>query len=459
MSDANRSNIDFHAKDKRIVVVGASGRALAASCLRARRPVSVIDLFADIDTIEICQRSNRYLSPDHAANFVEGCETMAQIVARVAALLEDAAFQMRYGDPLFLVAGGLENWLRQFRHRHAMRAGLNTRAYAETGSFRAVERFCRVHGICFPNSSTRRHATNHWGQTIVKTDFSSGGSGVGPARVNDPLETGQYFQQYVHGQPISGCYVGVAGGAANAQMSVDLVGICQPVPSHPKTGQGNPTEQLAFRYSGSVGPIATDRLPIAVVKEFRRAGQLAAEYFHLTGVFGIDFILQRDCLWLLEINPRVTASVEVLEDAAQFSIPGFSVAQLHLNALQGNIGRLPFNESQEDTARTIGGNVDRWFAKQIVYRRSDAATEVLQITQPHLDALAKLYPNRSKAQSTTHFPATTTISDIPRCKTDICAGQPILTVHVSGHSQTDVGLALESAVKQIGEVFAEPLSS
>ena len=52
---------------------------------------------------------------------------------------------------------------------------------------------------------------------------------------------------------------------------------------------------------------------------------LAAE-FDLVGLFGVDFIDDGEQLWPIEINPRYTASVEILERACRFSAVAWHVA-------------------------------------------------------------------------------------------------------------------------------------
>ena len=42
---------------------------------------------------------------------------------------------------------------------------------------------------------------------------------------------------------------------------------------------------------------------------------MLADRFELSGLFGVDFILDGDQVWTLEVNPRYTASVEIVERA------------------------------------------------------------------------------------------------------------------------------------------------
>jgi predicted ATP-grasp superfamily ATP-dependent carboligase len=66
-----------------------------------------------------------------------------------------------------------------------------------------------------------------------------------------------------------------------------------------------------FAWCGSIGPIALDVAGEILV---RRVGSVIAHRFGLRGLFGCDFMLAApDRPMLLEVNPRYTASVEVLE--------------------------------------------------------------------------------------------------------------------------------------------------
>lgn len=72
------------------------------------------------------------------------------------------------------------------------------------------------------------------------------------------------------------------------------------------------TEQLVntFQYAGSIGPIEVDS------RQLHDIGSALVERCGLTGVFGVDLIMQDEGeLFPIEVNPRYTASVEVLEFA------------------------------------------------------------------------------------------------------------------------------------------------
>src|SRR5262249_12759663 len=65
-------------------------------------------------------------------------------------------------------------------------------------------------------------------------------------------------------------------------------------------------------YCGSVGPWA---LPEAAERMLTDVGLALASAFGLCGLFGVDFVFDGATAWLVEGNPRYTASIEVLEHA------------------------------------------------------------------------------------------------------------------------------------------------
>jgi predicted ATP-grasp superfamily ATP-dependent carboligase len=68
-----------------------------------------------------------------------------------------------------------------------------------------------------------------------------------------------------------------------------------------------------FRYCGNIGPLP---LPARVMNTLGRIGSALTRAFALRGIFGIDFVLRQEVPWMVEVNPRLTAGLEVLERAA-----------------------------------------------------------------------------------------------------------------------------------------------
>ena len=67
-----------------------------------------------------------------------------------------------------------------------------------------------------------------------------------------------------------------------------------------------------FQYAGSIGPLPIHQ---ATRETIARIGEVLTTRFELRGIFGVDFILDGERVWTLEVNPRYTASVEIVERA------------------------------------------------------------------------------------------------------------------------------------------------
>jgi predicted ATP-grasp superfamily ATP-dependent carboligase len=74
-----------------------------------------------------------------------------------------------------------------------------------------------------------------------------------------------------------------------------------------------------FQYCGSIGPLL---LEPCLQESFTRLGTALVSGCGLRGLFGVDTILRDGLPWLVEVNPRYTASVEVLELALGVALLG-----------------------------------------------------------------------------------------------------------------------------------------
>jgi predicted ATP-grasp superfamily ATP-dependent carboligase len=79
-----------------------------------------------------------------------------------------------------------------------------------------------------------------------------------------------------------------------------------------------------FRYVGSIGPL---RPAGRIVDALRKIGMLLANAFGLVGLFGVDAVVRNEMVWTVEVNPRYTASVEILERAL-----GIRAVTMHISA-------------------------------------------------------------------------------------------------------------------------------
>jgi predicted ATP-grasp superfamily ATP-dependent carboligase len=282
-------------------VVGASARAAAFSAIRAGFKPAVGDLFADWD---LARRCHAQRVPDYPSG--------------LAALLAG-----RPDDP-WMYTGALEN------HPGLLnRLAKQARLWGNSGEVvRQVRRPLYLAsvlgsaGIDFAETRLLRQGAPEDGTWLVKAYRSSGGRQVapwqGPASMEGRRRTTSeaYLQRRQQGRACGAVYV-AAGGRAR------LLGVTRQLIGRKWCGTAG------FHYSGSVGPIRLDRPEQAA---FRRIGQILAAQFGLVGLFGVDAVVSSGRVWVVEVNPRYTASVEVIEWAT-----GIRAIALHAQACRHGV--------------------------------------------------------------------------------------------------------------------------
>ena len=257
----------------RVGVVGASARAAVMSLARAGYSAWAVDLFADRDLRRIaeCVRC-----------------PLAEYPAAIPALAE------RFPPGPFLYTGGLEN------APDVINVLAEKRPLWGNGSdvLRLVRDpfFVAKLLVDSPRLEPEQSLVPAEGRWLVKSLGSSGGLGVRSSCAGECVPSGCYIQEFVPGPALSAVFNGP-----------QLLGI---------------TEQLigqrwlhtnAFHYAGTIGPID---LPSQGIHKLADAAQQLVLECGMQGIFGIDFIWNQDRPWIVEINPRYPASLEVLEHSA-----------------------------------------------------------------------------------------------------------------------------------------------
>ncbi len=386
-----------------LLIFGASARAAAFSALRAGLRPWCADLFADADL--------------HAR-----CAT----VRVPGSAYPDGFLRLARGElpGPWMYAGGLEN------HRELVEAMETARPLWGNGAValplvrwpwfvaHLLDRAGLPHPAVYPGDVKLGNGVR-W---LVKPLAGAGGTGIhfwgkGPvsrhqrpggiyyqAYVEGTLQHlgsvarltqgGVYYQAYVEGTPCAAVYLGDDGGAQLLGATRQLV--------------GEPWLHAApFHYCGSVGPLVLEpRLRQAL----DRLGNVLADGCRLRGLFGVDFVLRDDVPWPVEVNPRYTASVEVLEYAA--GVPALS---LH---------RQVFAKEAVALAPGLVRNTGTWLGKAVLWARAP-------LTFPEdgpWQAVLGEPPSLHEAPA---------FADIPRAGERIAAGRPVLTFFARGSSDED----------------------
>jgi len=267
-----------------LLIVAQSARMLAQSARREGYTVRVADCFADIDTLEV---TDRFLKLS-ALNDLEANQWLQTIIT----LSDD--------EPCWLICGtGIERFYPALSllPAHIKFAG---------PSFECFEQICIpekwiavLESLPLPHPPTTfqktQTANSKW---LAKSAASWGGTHI--VEANSVAESpDRYYQQYIEG--ISGSVLFLA--AAN---DIQLLLFNQQFPANPSL------------YNFSLNAISSGlQLELKQQKFLHQALQKLTEHLSLTGLMSLDFILKPSGeIFLLELNPRPTASCQLLPDDA-----------------------------------------------------------------------------------------------------------------------------------------------
>jgi predicted ATP-grasp superfamily ATP-dependent carboligase len=259
-----------------LIILGASTRAAAMSARRAGWTPWCADLFADVDLERIA--TVRKIPADE---YPDG--------------LLDAIRDAPPGPVMY--TGALEN-------RPDLIERIDRRIFGNSADVVRRVRTPELWNRCVPSPrvSTTPPTDGRW---LLKPRKSGGGWGVRAygGQTFDPRT--HFLQEQIDGTSVAAIYVGVRGEAFFCGVTEQLVGTSW-------------LNSRGYQYSGSIGPLHVDPYP------WQTLGSWLVRSFELNGVFGLDAIVREGVPWPVEINPRYTASVEIIErsrDAALLLTP------------------------------------------------------------------------------------------------------------------------------------------
>jgi predicted ATP-grasp superfamily ATP-dependent carboligase len=290
-----------------LLLVSASGRALAQSAARSGRKVAVVDLFNDVDVRALAVAS-------HSAAGRNGKFDSRRLIAAAHAMCPpDRCAGLIYGSG-FEGRTGLLAKLAQGRTLFGNAPDTVARLKDPSSFFPLLGSL----GIAHPQTSL--HPPANRAGWLVKRSGGAGGSHVKAVRSRHREQPGRYFQQFLSGRTLSALFV---ANGRDAQM----IGINEQWTAG--------IEQCApYCYGGAVSCAA---IPEGVPERIAKwLGQLVRAT-GLVGLNGLDFILAAgNAPHALEINPRPTATIELYD--ADFA---HGLLDLHLRACRGELPHLP----------------------------------------------------------------------------------------------------------------------
>lgn len=266
-----------------VLIAAISGRALAASARRAGYLPLVTDFFGDQDTLNVAHAHVRLVG-----DLARGIEEEA--------LLRALETLSRCREPLGIVCGtGFEDRLKLL-DRIASRwhlFGNRPETIAKVKDPMALAAISGRLGIPFPESrSSIPSASTDW---LAKRKGGAGGAHIKVAQHSNALNAEIYYQRKVSGTPISALFV------ADGRRAVVLGFSAQ---------WSFPTPHQPYRYGGAVRPAALARY---VADSLTSAIDRLVPATSLVGLNSADFMVDEESIWLLEINPRPGATLDIFE--------------------------------------------------------------------------------------------------------------------------------------------------
>jgi len=362
-----------------ILLVSLTARMLAELARREGHEVLALDRFGDLDLQRLCPSVS-------ILRDLGGHGGMAALV--------DAAEGIP--APYVIYGAGLENRPALVARLAAGRTllGCSPHTLRRVRDPALLGASLRSAGLAYPTTYSAREAPGQADRArrwLRKPRRGGGGRGVREWR-GGGLGAGLVVQERIAGLPCSAAAVADGRSAALLGVSEQLIG----------------RRALGARGYAWCGNVVPPRLPAPERHALAEAARAICAHlgaaFGLRGLFGVDMVWDGERAWVVEVNPRPTASLETIE-----ALQGVRPFTAHLEACAG---RLPAVRSFADPVGAAG--------KAVVF-----ATEDVRV--PDTSAWA--------ARG---------IRDVPHPGEPIAAGHPICTLVATGRGPATVLSDLEA---------------
>lgn len=324
----------------KLLIAGFNTRAFAESAVSAGFNVDAVDRFGDVDQCMQCRV--------HSVGENTGeIEDMAAVTDKVLCLLDNQKYDY------FCYTSGYENrpeFLAEIQNKGVQLLGNSFEVNVKVRNVLTVSKMLNNEGFFVPLVISPKGESN--GRRWVKKPVTGGGGrSVEFTDCPGSLPEGFFAQEFIPGMACSVVFLSTGKGCRLLGVSEQLVG----------TGAYNGRQ---FGYAGNIFPVSLPSGEMEKTLDYleHMAGWFSTT-FGLMGLNGIDFIYDGKNCWFIEINPRYTASMELVEMAS-----GISMAGLHLDA---NRGILPSRESIMDPLGRVKSGDRFFYGKKIVYTDQD----------------------------------------------------------------------------------------
>ncbi len=385
---------------KTIAIVGFSARAASQIAKKAGFDVVAVDVCADRDLI--CDCRSHYLLDDPEW---------------------PDALNAYYPSAPLLLTGGMEHRTHLVERCHAVANRCGPTAL-QLVSMRSLDNWAKWANSCdigWPITcrtwqevlrSEKPHRQRDW---LMKPFQSAGGIGTTElfctnASADDftKEQSNFYFQKRLPGETIGVTFL-------SSEFGSTLVGATAAwIPDSKLPG-------MNYVYCGSYGPVELTDKQLLKLQHFART---TGNESGLLGLWQADFLRYDGELTLLEINPRWSASMDILEVCLDAGL-----VEMHHACINMTVSHAIFSKYSNDCIRVSKSTVTVMLGKMIVY-----ANDSFNVTQSQSD---EWWSKRWSCDLGSLLNGCQ-FADIPCAGTAIAKGDPILTVLTTGCSSESI---------------------
>lgn len=315
--------------NKRVLIAAISSRPFVKAAFAAGYSVVAFDVFADLDTqaaaeyIEQIEYHNSGFDPLQFESALNQVDTTGMCGFAYGSGFEAQPELIALVEKRMPLLGNCSEVVRELKD--------------------AKQFFGMLDRLAIPHPEVSFNPLVSSEGWLCKEEGGSGGSHVLDALENKTLPSGKYYQRAMEGTPISmlfaanGCEVKVIG--FNRQWVYPLA-------------------DKPYRYGGIVGHAD---LPVVIKKALEDAAQKITAAFRLRGLNSLDVIWRGETFWVLEINPRLSSTLDLYQSEES------NLFALHVQAAAGDLGHFPVIPARSKARNVLYAKQDLVISESIVW--------------------------------------------------------------------------------------------
>ncbi len=319
-------------KGKNVGVIGYNARPIAQSAKNAGATVFVSDYWGDEDLSATCENWIAVLAPTPGSRQRQPLDMPLPVT-----LVDNLMYLTKEIElDIALIGSGFDDFSEAIEPLHEMGliVGCTPARIRKARDFQLLKKLAQKADLRIPErkiftkpAELISASASFEFPCVVRPTHSGGGSGIRIARnQNDIIDTfgdiedeefePRIVQEYISGLDVSCSVLSSKDRSLSISVQGQLIGM-------PTSGRN-----CGFAYCGNYipSPLSPD-----IVSKIMNSSEEISTSLNLRGSIGLDFVVDKSNeIWLMEVNPRIQGSLELLE-----LVGNVSITELHVRAANG----------------------------------------------------------------------------------------------------------------------------